>query len=256
MNAERLESLVWGSLDGTITAEERADLEKYIARHPEARELRREIEKLAERLDGMGRAAPPENLRPRITAALQEVPTPTRETPPVSSFVPSVASRQRSVAWLPLAASLLVGVAVGYLLQPGAGISVARSRAAGAMTSTSPKFAARKVEIDLGEGSGTIVVGPRAGGAAISIELVSATDLEIVLEAAGGMLLPTGIDTINSAGFEVTAAAGSTVIRTHGPAVHELEFTATGITEPVHLVVRSNGSVVADDWLNSGGDGS
>jgi len=256
MNAERLESLVWESLDGTITAEERADLEEHIERHPEARELQREIEKLAEQLDGLGRAAPPESLRPRIAAALQAVPAPTRETQPVSSFVPAVASKQRSIAWLPLAASLLVGVAVGYLLQPGAGLSVDRSRAAGAMTSTSPEFAARKVEIDLGDRAGTIVVGPHAGGAAISIELATATELEIVLEAAGGMLLPTGIDTIDSAGFEVSAIAGRIVIRTHGPAAHELEFAATGITEPVHLVIRSNGAVVADDWLNAGGSGS
>jgi len=256
MKPEHLESLVWESIDGTMTAEERTDLEEHIERHPEAREFQLEIEKLAEQLDGLGRAAPPESLRPRIAAALREVPAPPREQQQVSSFVPSVASPKRSVAWLPLAASLLVGFAVGYLLQPDAGLSVDRSSAAGAMTSMSPEFATRTVEIDLGDRAGTMVVGPRAGGAAISIELETATELEIILEVADGMLLPTGIDTIDSAGFEVTADAGRTVIRTHGPAVHKLEFTATGITEPLHLVVRSNGSVVADDWLNAGGNGS
>lgn len=256
MKAEHLESLVWGSIDGTVTAEERADLEKHIERHPEARELQREIEKLAEQLDGLGRIAPPESLRPRIAAALREAPAPPRKTQPVSSFVPPVASRRRSIAWLPLAASLLVGVAVGYLLQPGAGLSVDRSRAAGAMTSTSPGFATRTVEIDLGDRAGTMVVSPSTGGAAISIELVAATDLEIVLEVADGMLLPTGIDTVDSAGFEVTAGVGRTVIRTRGPAIHELKFTTTETTEPVHFVIRSNGAVVADDWLHARGNGS
>jgi hypothetical protein len=252
MKTERLEALVWESLDGTITAEARVDLEQHIERHPGARELQLEIEKLAEQLDGLGRAAPPETLRPRITAALQEAPAPTGETQPVSSFVPPVTSRQRSVAWLPLAACLLVGIAVGYLLRPGAGVSVDQSRAAGAMISTAPEAANHALEIDLGERAGTMLVGPLAGGAAISVELVSATDLEIVLEVADGMLLLTGIDTVVSAGFEVTAVAGRTVIRTHGPAVHELKFTTTEITEPVHLVVRSNGAVVADNWLHAG----
>lgn len=256
MKTERLESLMWEFLDGTITADERADLEAHVERHPEAREFQREIEKLAEQLDGLGRAAPPENLRPRIAAALQEVPAPTREPQPVSSFAPPMAPQRRSVAWLPLAASLLVGVAVGYLLQPGAGLSVDRSRAAGAMTSTAPGFATHTLEIDLGERAGTMVVRPLADGAAISIELVSATDLEIVLEVADGMLLPTGIDTVDSAGFGITAGVGRTVIRTRGPAIHELKFTTTETTESVHLVVRSNGAVVADDWLQARGNGS
>ncbi len=256
MKRERLESLVWESLDGTITAEERADLEQHIERHPEARELQHEIEKLAERLDGLGRSAPPENLRPRIAAALEGASAPIRETQPVSSFVPSVASRPRSVAWLPLAASLLVGVAVGYLLQPGAGVSVDRSRAVGAMTTTSPGPASRKLEIDLGERVGSMAVGRQGDSTTIRIDLATATDLEIVLEVADGMLLPTGIDTLSSAGFEVVAGASKTVVRTQGPASHELKFTATEDAVPVHLIVRSNGSVVADNWLKAGGKGS
>lgn len=250
MKPERFESLVWDSIDGTMTTEERADLEEHIERHPEARELQREIEKLAEQLNGMGRAAPPETLRPRIAAALQEVPAPTLETSPGSSSVIPLASRRRSVSWLPLAASLLVGVAVGYLLQPGAGVSVDRSRAAGAMTSTSPGPASRTMEIDLGGRAGTMAVGRHGSSTAIRIDLATASDLEIVLEVADGILLPTGIDTIDSAGFEVTAEASRTVIRTHGPALHELEFTAAGDTAPVHLIVYLNGSVVADDWLD------
>jgi len=256
MKSERLESLVWDSLDGRISAEEQADLEQHIERHPEARELQREIEKLAEQLNSLGRAAPPENLRPRIAAALQEVPAPTLETLRGSSSIIPLASRQRSAAWLPLAASLLVGVAVGYLLQPSAGVSVDRSSVVGAMTTTSTEPASREMEIDLGERAGTMAVGRIGGSTTIRIDLATPTDLEIVLEVTDGFLLPTGIDTLDSAGFEVVAEDSKTVVRTHGPAAHELEFTVTEDAAPVHLIVRSNGSVVADDWLTDDATGN
>jgi hypothetical protein len=249
MKPEHFESLVWESIDGGLSAAERADLEDHIEGHPEARALQKEIEKLAEQLDGLGRAAPPESLRPRITAALQDVPTPTRTTHTSSTSVVPLASRRRSVAWLPLAASLLVGVAVGYLLQPGTGGSVDRSSVVGSMTATSADTASREMEITLGERAGTLAVGRNDGDTSIRIDLATTTDLEIVLEVADGFLLPTGIDTTASAGFEVEAEGSRTVIRTRGPAVHELVITATAAVSPVHLIVRSGGAVVADDWL-------
>ncbi len=249
MKKERLESLMWESLDGTITAEERAEFEEHFERHPEARMLQREIEQLAVRLDGMGRASPPENLRPRIKAALREIPAPTLETRPESSAAIPLATRRRSVAWLPMAASLLVGVTVGYLLQPGADLSVDSSRAAGVMTTMPPGPASQEMAIDLGEHVGSMAVDRRGGSTAIRIDLATATDLEIVLEVATGLLLPAGIDTLSSAGFEVVAGASKTVVRTRGPASHQLKFTATEGAVPVHLIVRSNGFVVADDWL-------
>ncbi len=208
MKPERLESLVWESLDGTITAEERADLEQHIERHPEARELQREIEKLAEQLDGLGRAAPPENLRPRIAAALQEVPAPTRETQPVSSFV--------SLGGVAAAVGCLASVGG----KPPGGSRRRLSLAARRGRFGRPVQGGRRHDLDVSrdrelESWRSISESARerwpsaaiAGGATIRIELVSATDLEIVLEVADGMLLPTGIDTLDSAGFEVTAVA-------------------------------------------------
>jgi hypothetical protein len=253
MKPERLESLLWECVDGTISGEALADLEGHIDQHPEARELQREIEKLAKQLDGLGRAVPPKNLRARIAVALPDAPPSIRETPLAAAPVLSLPKR-RPMIWLPMAASLLVGVTVGYLLQPGAGVAVDRSSVVGTMTAASPEPAAGDLVIDLGGQAGMVAVSRRGGETAIRVELATETDLEIDLEVADGVLLLSRIDPADDAGFEVTTAAGKTVLRTRGPAARRFEITATDEAVPVRFVIRSNGAVVAEGWLDDDPD--
>jgi len=179
---------------------------------------------------------------------LAGVPTPKREAQQASSAIHHVA-KWRPTHWLPLAASLLVGVAVGYILQPANGVSVDASRAAGTMGATSLEHAAQRLDVDLEDPTGTIAIRRRGRLAAITVELAAGTDLEIEMEVADGYLLLTGIDRDDATGFDVSAASGKTVFRTRGPASRTLEFTATIPSSPVRLIVRADGLVVADDWL-------
>jgi hypothetical protein len=254
MKFERLERLLWEFRDGAITAEERSELLGYLEQHPDARELQREIEDLSERLEGLDRASPPQDLRARIADALEGVPTPTRTAQPAPSALPRVA-KWRPTHWLPLAASLLVGVTVGYLLQPGSGMSVDASRAAGTMSAAAIEPATRKMKVDLGGPAGSVTIRRNGAVAALDIDLGSDTDLEVEMEVAQGFLLVTGIGSSATNGLEVTATNGKTIFRTRGPAAHSIEITATIEAVPVRLIVRANGLVRADDWFAGDADG-
>ena len=81
------------------------------------------------------------------------------------------------------------------------------------------------------------------------IHLDNSTDLEFEFEVSTGFLLMTGINADDPTGVDVTSAEGKTVLRTKGPTSQIVEITATAGSAPVHLVVRENGGVVADDWF-------
>ena len=109
------------------------------------------------------------------------------------------------------------------------------------------------IQIKTKEGS---VTASRNGSlATIEVELAAATDLEIEMEVADGFLLFTGIDSIDTAGLEVTASTGKTFFRAHGPATHTLEITATMNSAPIRLIIRANGALVTDKWLAENADG-
>lgn len=256
MKPEHLETLLWEFRDGTITEKNQAELGEYVGNHPEARELEREIELLAERLGELGRVVPPRNLRARIAGALEDLPIPAHETRTSSSATIPRITKNRPIHWLPMAASLLVGVAVGFILQPGAGSSIDVSNAAGAMSTTAVKSSVEKWGVALGEQSGSVSISRDGGSATIDIELVAETDLEIDLETADGLVLLTGVDPTVTAGIEATTAPGRTVVRARGPATHRLEFLSTIDEAPVHLVIRADGTVVAEKWLTGKAEGN
>jgi hypothetical protein len=254
MNPERLESLLWERIDGAIAPDDLAVLQTHIDGHPEAESLQREVEGLAAQLDGLPRVAPPAGLRARIAAALpgdEALPRGPREHS--AAPLPISASRW-SVNWLPMAASLVIGVTVGYLLQPGAGVSVEDSRAAGTMIATATDRPEVSTHIDLGGRAGSLAITRTGTEAAISIDLASALELEVDLEAEGGGLLVTTVGTAASGDYEMEAAAGHARFRTRGPCAHTLEMTTASVDTPVHLVVSTNGDVIADQWLVEAGN--
>ena len=70
MKPDRLEALLWERIDGVISEEDHAELERTLAESGDARELEREIAALAERLSQTAEVPPPSDLRQKIDAAL------------------------------------------------------------------------------------------------------------------------------------------------------------------------------------------
>ncbi len=133
MNNDRLEALLWARIDGTIEPEELAELEAHLAEHPEPREIERQITTIAEELDRLEKVQPPPELRARIDGALANATAPTAHPAPTPHTQSAPAWQVR---WLPLAASLLIGVTVGYLMHPELSGSIDQSRATGPMAAS------------------------------------------------------------------------------------------------------------------------
>lgn len=253
MKTERLETLLWEHIDGTIAAGDLAELEAHIAEHPEAESLQRQIEGLAGQLDGLRPVKPPAELKARITMALHDVAASPRQTPGIRSTLRRAPARLRPVSWLPIAAGLLVGVTVGYLLHPGDGLSVDGSRAAGTMTVPAADRPSSTATIDLGSAAGSLEITRTGTEAEISVELVADLDLGVDLEAADRDLLVTSIGTSGSNDFEIAATGGHALFRTRGPSTHTLQMAMSSMATPLHLVVSLNGAVVADQWIGEAG---
>jgi len=252
MKPGRLESLLWEDRDGALAAADKELLGRYIDGHPEAKDLKKEIEILAERLDALDVAVPPADLRPRIEQALAGLPTHRGNPKGTQTPVVSQPWKRPVTSWLPLAASLLVGVAVGYLMQPGSGVSVEPAKATGSMNSIAREPNSETLRIALGQPSSSVEISRTGDLVGIRIDLENDAELEVDVEVSNGFLLVTGINADDPTGFDVTSAEGRTVLRTRGPASQVFEITATAGAVPVRLVVRENGVVVADDWLTGG----
>jgi hypothetical protein len=249
MNRERLETLLWERIDGTIAAGDLADLQAHITEHPEAGSLQRQIEGLAGQLDGLPPVAPPAELRARITTALNDVAASPQPARGIGSTPRPTLARQRPVSWLPIAAGLLVGVTVGYLLHPGEGGSVDGSRAAGTMTVPATDQPSYTTTIDFGGTVGSLEINRTGTETEISVDLADDHDLGVDLEAADGHLLATSVDTAASDDFEIAGTGGHAVFRTRGPSALTLHMAASSMTTPLHLVVSLDGAVVADQWI-------
>jgi len=253
MKTERLEALLWERIDGTIAAGDLAELEAHIAEHPEAGSLQRQIEGLAGQLDRLRPVKPPAELKGRITTALHDVPASQRPTRGIRSTLRPAPARLRPVAWLPIAAGLLVGVTVGYLLHPGEGLSVDGSRAAGTMSVPAGDRPSSTATIDLGGTAGSLEIARTGAEAEISVDLVGDHDLGVDLEAADGDLLVTSVGTAESGQFEIAATGEHARFRTRGPSTHTLRMAMSSMATPLHLVVSLNGAVVADQWIGEAG---
>jgi hypothetical protein len=249
MRPERLEEVLWEREDGTIAPDEQAKLEQYLAEHPESKDLEREISGLAELLVRNDEIAPPKGLRERIDRAL------TAATPPGHEVrIPrSATARRWKDRWparmLPVAASLVLGVAIGYLLQPGATGPIDESRAAGTMRTTVVATDAVPVIVDLGADTGTVVATRTGSGLAIDIELVRAVDLQLEVEAAEGEILLTGMVDSASSPSEAALENGRLTVRARGPGTQRIEAFVTGEESRVRLQTTVDGMKGADRWI-------
>lgn len=76
MNAAQLERLVWEQIDGTLSTEDRTRLEAFLASHPEAEAVRRQIVATADLLGAVAPVPPPPALPDDIARLLAARPAP------------------------------------------------------------------------------------------------------------------------------------------------------------------------------------
>jgi hypothetical protein len=248
MNTDRLEALLWARIDGTIDPQELAELEAHLAEHPELQKLERQITVMAEELGQLQRVQPPSELRGRIDSALESA------TPPIAHQAASLLARPApswQKRWLPLAASLLIGVAIGYLLHPGVTSSIDQSVVSGTMVTPPDHAQAGRVEIQLDAGAGSIVASRDRGDIVVDVVLAAAIDLGVTLEGVGGPVRLESLSSTNASNTNVATHHGWIVIRTAGPGELTFSAIASKKDEPIRIQVSSDGSAVEEHWIGT-----
>jgi hypothetical protein len=247
MNTDRLEALLWARTDGTIEAEELAELEAHLAEHPEPREIERQITKIAEELDKLEPEEPPAVLRERIDGALAHATPPAAHTDHSTTTPHTHRRPARPAPWLPLAASLLMGVAIGYLLHPGTGGTIDESEVTGTMLTPSAQVVTAPVEIHLDGGS---VTASRAGAdVVVDMTLTTEIDTSVTLAGATGPVSLESLFSTNASATEVATEHGWVVVRTNGPGTVTFSVNAFDADDPLLIQVSSDGSPVEEHWI-------
>ena len=246
MNTDRLEALLWARIDGTIEPEERAELEAHLAEHPEPREIERQITTIAEGLDRLDTVPPPQELRGRIDSALANATSPAAHPAPTphTHSVPAWPRR-----WLPLAASLLIGVTVGYLMHPGTSRSIDRSRVTGSMLTPTDQSKAAPVEIQLVAGAGTVFVSRAGADVVIDVMMTAEINLGVTLVGAGGPVHLAGLNSTNASATEVSTEHGWVVVQSQGPGTVRLSVSAIDADDVLRLQVSANGIPMEERWI-------
>jgi len=246
MNTDRLEALLWARIDGTIKTEELAELEAHLAEHLEPREIERQIMTIAEGLDRLDTVPPPQELRGRIDSALANATSPAAHPapPPHTHSVPTWPRR-----WLPLAASLLIGVTVGYLMHPGTSRSIDQSRATGTMITPPAQPGAAPVEIQLVAGAGTVFASRAGADVVIDVMMTAEINLGVTLAGAGGPVRFAGLNSTNASATEVSTEHGWVVVQTHGPGTASLSVRAADADDMLRLQVSIDGIPVEERWI-------
>ena len=251
MNNDRLEALLWARIDGTIEPEELAELEAHLAEHPEPREIERQITTIAEELDGLEKVQPPRDLRRRIDGALATATSPAARTDHPATMPHTRPAPAWPARWLPLAASLVIGVSIGYLLHPGTSGSIDRSEVTGTMITPADQPVAARVEIDLDDGAGHVVASRDKADVVIDMTLTTEIHASVSLAGEGGPVRLESLFSTNASATEVTTDHGWVVVRTTGPGAVTFSVIASNADDPLRLQVSSGGFVTDERWIGS-----
>ena len=251
MNTERLEALLWARVDGTIDPEELAELEAHLAEHPEPREIERQITTIAEELDSLEKVQPPSELRERIRGALENAAPPSARTDHSPAALHPHSAHSWPAKWLPLAASLLIGVSIGYLLHPNAGGSIDRSVVTGTMVTPPGQTETGRVEIQLDAGAGSIVASRDRADVVVDVVLTTEIDVAVTLGSAAGPVRLESLLSSNASASEVTTHNESVVVRTVGPGTATVLVNAIDAAEPLRLQVSTGGFVTEERWIGA-----
>ena len=251
MNTERLEALLWARVDGTIDPEELAELEAHLAEHPEPREIERQITTIAEELDSLEKVQPPSELRGRIHSALENATPPATQTDPLPTDQHRLSASAWPAKWLPLAASLLIGVSIGYLLHPNAGGSIDQSVVTGTMVNPPGQTETGRVEIQLDAGAGNIIARRDGANVVVDVVLTTEIDVAVTLGSGAGPVRLESLLSSNASASEVTTHNESVVVRTVGPGTATVLVNAIDAAEPLRLQVSTGGFVTEERWIGA-----
>ncbi|MBD3851990.1 MAG: zf-HC2 domain-containing protein [Acidobacteria bacterium] len=251
MNTERLEALLWARVDGTIDPEELAELEAHLAEHPEPREIERQITTIAEELDSLEKVQPPSELRERIRGALENAAPPSARTDHSPAALHPHSAHSWPAKWLPLAASLLIGVSIGYLLHPNAGGSIDRSVVTGTMVTPPGQTETGRVEIQLDAGAGSIIASRDRADVVVDVVLTTEIDVAVTLGSAAGPVRLESLLSSDASATEVTTQNGWVVMRTVGPGTATVSVNAIDAAEPLRLQVSTGGFVTEERWIGA-----
>ena len=247
MNPERLEALIWERIDGTINDDDLAEIEAILAENPDPRSLESEIASIVEGLETLRRVSPPGELRARIDNALSrtDLSRGAAETPP-AVVNHRWAARQRR--WLPLAACVLIGAGVGYLLSSIGGDAIDESQVVATIGAPAPPHGPPMVfELD-GE-LGSVIVSRGDTSTAVDLDLSTDAEVTLTLEQTGQVLEISALDDTGGAPTTVSIADGAVALRTRGPGGPRLEVTGAG-PAPLRIEVTADGAVVAERWVD------
>lgn len=248
MNHNRLEALLWARIDGTIEPGELAELEAHLREHSDSRHFERQIVTIAEGLDELEHEQPPADLRNNIAEALANAKPPTLHHEHTGAIPPTYPTTTWHLKWLPVAASLLIGVAIGYMLHPNAGRTIDHSIVAGTMASPANDPDSR-VEVQLDGDAGRVIARRDMAAIVIDIELTNETDVAITLEGTGGPVRLEGLSSTNASTTEVSTQHGWVVVRALGPCTVKYSALASTTNDPVRLRVASGGQTAEEHWI-------
>jgi hypothetical protein len=250
MNNDRLEALLWARIDGTIEPGELDELEAHLRDNPEPREIERQIAAIAEELDNLEHETPPSVLRQKIDEALANANAPTSQSDNTVTIPPTHPTPARPATWLPVAASLLIGVAIGYLLHPETGRTIDHSVVAGTMVAPANDLQSR-VEVQLDGGAGHVIAYRDMADIVIDVELTSDIDVAVTLEGMGGPVRLESLSSTNASTTEVSTHHGWVVVDAIGPCTTRFSALASATDDPVNLRVASGGVTTEEHWIGS-----
>ncbi len=187
MNRDQFEELLWERIDGTISPGALQELERHLTANPDLRDLEREVGRLAELLDADRQEPAPAELRARIANAINAV-----DQRPAGVAARDAASGPRATGrsvstWAAIAASLVVGIAIGFLLHTSISGPIDPAHASGSMTIVATERFGRARSVDLGVGSLELAIAE--GSTVIELELEKAGEVEVVVVTAGPPVL-------------------------------------------------------------------
>jgi hypothetical protein len=248
MNHDRLEALLWARIDGTIEPQEQAELEAHLTEHPQSRDLERQIAVIAEGLDSLEHERPPAVLREKIREALATASPPSQHQPNTGTIPPTHPTTTWQSKWLPVAASLLIGVAIGYLLHPNTGRTIDHSIAAGTMV-TPANDAESRVEIRLDGGAGQVIAHRDTADIVIDVELMTETDVTVTLEGTGGPVRLQSLSSASASTTEVSTYNEWVMVHAEGPCSVTFSALASPSDDAVRCRVASGGLTIEEHWI-------
>ena len=249
MKPERLEELLWERADGTITPDELAELEAFLTKHPESKDLDREISRLAGLLTPRDEVAPPAALRERIDRALATATPPDQEKHTPRAARPHRWDDRWPARLLPVAASLVLGVAIGYLLHPETTDQIDGPQAAGAMRTTTATAETAPAIVDLGADTGRVVASRVGTDLVIDIGLVREVALRLELEAEDGEIRLTRMIHSADGPSETNLEDAKLTVRLRGPGTQRIRVALSEEASRVLFRATADGTMVIERWI-------